>query len=61
MSEAVLLREGAAMDGIKRRTTMSFMWGIEDVATARRVGSVGQREIEDGENAIHAFERGARF
>ena len=37
------------------------MWGTADVATARRVGSVGQTAIEDGEKAIQALEWGARF
>lgn len=40
---------------------MSFMCGTADVATARRVGSVGHTSTEEGEKAIQAFERGARF
>ena len=37
------------------------MCGMADVATARRVGSVGQMAIDEGEKAIQALEWGARF
>ncbi len=35
---------------------MSFMCGTVDVATARRVGSVGHVAMEEGEKAIQPFE-----
>lgn len=47
--------------GKSRRTRMSFIWGRDDVATARRVGSVGHRAIQEGEKGVQAFECGARF
>ena len=39
----------------------SLRWGTEDVATARRVRSVGQRAMLEGENVTQALEWGARF
>ena len=39
----------------------SLRWGIEDVATAMRVGSVGQRAMLEGEKVTQALEWGARF
>ena len=53
------LREGRG--GRRRRTSRSFMWGTAEVATARRVGSVGHSATEEGEKAIQALEWGARF
>ena len=47
--------------GIKSRTIRSFICGTVDVPTARSVGSVGQRAMEEGVNATQAFEWGARF
>ena len=58
MGSAVVVR---LREGRRRRTIRSFMWGTADVATARRVRSVGQRAIEEGEKATQAFEWGARF
>ena len=42
--------------GRRRRTMRSLRWGIEDVATAMRVGSVGQRAMLEGEKVTQAFE-----
>ena len=53
--------DGGWRGGRRRRTMRSFMWGVEEVAMARRVGSVGERAIEEGEKAIQALEWGARF
>ena len=43
------------VSGNRSRTTMSFMWGRCEVATARSVGSVGDSAMHDGEKAIQAF------
>ena len=42
--------------GRRRRTIRSLRWGTEDVATATRVGSVGQRAMLDGEKVTQALE-----
>ena len=51
----------AEWSGMRSRTRISFMCGTADVATARRVGSVGQTAIEEGEKAIQAWDWAARF
>lgn len=49
------------MRGRRSRTRSSFMCGRAEVATARRVESVGHNAIAEGENATHALLCGARF
>ena len=51
----------ASVKGKSRRAMISFMCGTAEVAIAMTVESVGQTEIEDGENVTYAFECGARF
>ncbi len=47
--------------GRRRRTIISFMCGMADVATANREESTGDSANADGVNAIQALEWGARF
>ena len=51
----------ALSSGNSKRAMMTFMCGTVEVATATRVGSVGQTARAVGVNATQAPELGARF
>ncbi len=53
--------DGSIGGGSSSRTTINFMYGTADVATASNVGSVGHSARDDGEKATQAFECGAKF